>query len=261
MSLFRNVYQTACRPAARCNQRSVTLSNKLFVIAILVFGLWGCASLPPVSESNDARDQDQIPLRALPEGEGWWYARFHIDWPEEEEIHWYMGTLIGGEVIAPIFDDYYQDIYVWRVHRRALRDGHGHVFSFIFYSTPQGAQRIFNAIENHAVVKSLLESGRLTKVTIDDVTRITRPNIEDTSDKRWPVSLQKTWPAMIMGTSRMWLDLVSEFASHETSSDSIEAKYKKVHEEVTRIWREEGQHAVLHHLNAVYAYQPLLIRY
>jgi hypothetical protein len=197
----------------------------------------------------------------LPDGEGWWYARFHIDWPEGEPTRWYMGTLIGGEVIAPIFDDYYPDVYIWRIHRRASRDGYGHVFSFIFYSTPQGAQRIYAAIENNAVVKSLLESGQLTEVSVDDVTRITRPNIEDTSDEHWPESVQKTWPAMIMGTSRMWLDLVSELAANESAFGGLDAKYKNVQEAVTAIWREQGQHAVLHHINAVYAYQPLLIRY
>ena len=235
--------------------------HQLLITAILAIGLWGCTSLSPVVESSDAQEHDQKLSGTLPEGEGWWYARFHIDWPEDEEIRWYIGTLIGGEVIAPILNEYYQDVYIWRVHRRASRDGHGHVFSFIFYSTPQGAQRIYNAIENHTVVKSLLESGRLTKVAVDDVTMLTRPNIEDTSDDRWPVSVQKTWPAMIMGTSRMWLDLVSEIASDESSLGGIEAKYKKVQNDITRIWREQGQHAMLHHMNAVYSYQPLLIRY
>ena len=64
-----------------------------------------------------------------------------------------------------------------------------------------------------------------------------------------------------MGASRMWLDLVSDLASRESSIDGIDAKYKKVQDEITRIWREQGQHAILHHMNAVYAYQPLLIRY
>ena len=235
--------------------------QKLFIAAILVIGLWGCTSLSPVVESSDIRESDQPLSGTLPEGEGWWYARFHIYWPEDEEARWYMGTLIGGEVIAPIFDEYYQDVYIWRIHRRASRDGYGHVFSFIFYSTPQGAQRIYAIIENHAVVKSLLENGRLTRVTTDDVSRITRPNIEDTSDDHWPLSVQKTWPAMIMGASRMWLDLVSELASHESNIDGVDAKYKKVQDDVTRIWREQGQHAILHHMNAIYAYQPLLIRY
>jgi hypothetical protein len=254
-----HIYQAVCWSSVRRRQRSVTVLNKLYIVAILVVWLWGCSSLSPVVESKDV--QDEIPPGLLPEGQGWWYARFHVNWPEGEEIRWYMGSLIGGEVIAQIFDEYYQDVYIWRVHRRAVRDDYGHVFSFIFYSTPQGAQRIFNAIENHKVVKSLLESGQLSKVTVDDVTRITRPNIEDTSDERWPESVQKTWPAMVMGTSRMWLDLVSELASNEIGSDGIEANYKNVHMELTRIWRENGQSALLHHLNAIYAYQPLLMRY
>jgi hypothetical protein len=235
--------------------------HKLCITAVIALGLWGCASPSPVPEGSDTREQNQTQSGTLPEGEGWWYARFHIDRPAGEEISWYMGSLIGAEVIAPIFDEYYQDVYVWRIHRRAGNDSYGHVFSFIFYSTPQGAQRIYNAIENNAVVKSQLESGRLTRVSIDDVTSITRPNIEDTSDDNWPVSVQKTWPAMIMGASRMWLDLVSDLASRESSIGGLEAKYKKVQDDITRIWSEEGQHAILHHLNAVYAYQPLLIRY
>lgn len=235
--------------------------HKLFVTAVTALGLWGCASQSPVLEGGDGREQGQVQSGTLPEGEGWWYARFHIDRPEGGEISWYMGTLIGAEVIAPIFDAYYQDVYIWRIHRRAGNDDYGHVFSFIFYSSPQGAQRIFNAIENNAVVKSELESGRLTRVTVDDVTKITRPNIEDTSDDNWPMAVQKTWPAMIMGASRMWLDLVSDLAARESSTGGLEAKYRKVQDDMTRIWSEQGQHAILHHLNAIYAYQPLLIRY
>jgi hypothetical protein len=239
----------------------VKVLYKQLITAVIALGLYGCASLADQVEEKDTVTQVATEPGVLPEGEGWWYARFHIDWPEDEPTRWYMGTLIGGEVIAPIFDDYYQDVLVWRIHRRASRDGYGHVFSFIFYSTPQGAQRIFSAIQNHAVVKSLLESGKLTRVDIDDVTTITRPDIEDTSDEHWPVSVQKTWPAMIMGTSRMWLDLVSELAAEESAIGGLEAKYKNVQDAITAIWREQGQHALLHHINAVYAYQPLLIRY
>lgn len=235
--------------------------HKLFITVVLALGLLGCASLSPTVDSSDNREHEQNQADSLPAGEGWWYARFHIDRPEGEETDWYLGTLIGGEVIAPIFDTYYQDVYIWRIHRRSVRDGRGHVFSFIFYSTPEGAQRIYHAIENDAVVQSLLEGGRLTEVEVDDVTKITRPNIEDTSDRHWPVSVQKTWPAMIMGVSRMWLDLVSELASRESDTGDLDAKYRKVQDNITGLWREQGQHAMLHHLNAVYAYQPLLIRY
>lgn len=86
-------------------------------------------------------------------------------------------------------------------------------------------------------------------------------SVEDSSDKNWPLSVQKAWPAMIMGASRMWLELVSESASRQSNISGIEAKYKKVQDDVTQIWRDKGQHAILHHLNGVYAYQPLLISY
>ena len=229
----------------------------LIVTALLV--LSGCAAVTPVEDDTPASLAPGA-TDTLPDGEGWWYARFHIDWPEDSPIRWHMGTLIGGEVIAPVFDEYYQDIYIWRVHRRASRDG-GHIFSFIFYSTPQGAQRIYTAIQNNGVVKSLLDSGQLTRVDVDDVTRITRPNIEDTSDARWAEPVQKTWPAMIMGASRMWLDMVSELAAEEYATSDLDEKYRKVQDGLTDLWQDQGQHAMLHHLNAVYAYQPLLMRY
>ena len=164
---------------------SFVLLYRLSVIFITLLALSGCASLETAGEDTTAVATAN-PAGTLPDGEGWWYARFHIDWPEDAPIRWHMGTLIGGEVIAPVFDEYYQDIYIWRVHRRASRDG-GHIFSFIFYSTPQGAQRIYTAIENNAVVKSLLDSGQLTRVAVDDVTRIIRPNIEETCYSHWAV--------------------------------------------------------------------------
>ncbi len=246
---------------------SPSVFHKLFVTVILHLVLAGCASLSSISNSDDNQQQDQVLVGsqaesiALPAAKGWWYARFHIPRPAGEATRWYMGSLLGGEVIVPVFVAHYQDVHIWRIHRRAAYDTLGHVFSFIFYSTPQAAKRIYHSIENHVLVQNLLQNGRLTKVAFDDVSRITRPNIEDTSDDHWPLSVQRTWPSMIMGISRMWLDLVSELASRETDDSDIEAKYRNVQNKITLIWREQGQHAMLHHLNAVYAYQPLLIRY
>ena len=234
---------------------------RLLIIAAYLAGAWGCTMVAPATERTESRYTTQPPA-SLPEGTGWWYARFHIDWPEGEPVNWYMGTLIGGEVIAPLLDEYAQEILVWRIHRRAGRDGAGHRFSFIFYSTPQNAQRIYGAIQNHPVTKDLLQSGSLVEVGVDDVNIIKRPGIEDTSDTGWPLSVQKSWPALIMGASRMWLELVTDFSSRsKNSAGDIEERYKRVQADVTDIWQEQGQHAVLHHLNAVYAYQPLLIRY
>ena len=35
------------------------------------------------------------------------------------------------------------------------------------------------------------------------------------------------------------------------------AFYKKVEESVTEAWKREGRHAYLHHLNAIFGYEPL----
>jgi hypothetical protein len=231
-----------------------------FVLPLLLATtLWGCTSLPADTRSPLMKAAADSP--ALPAGEGWWYASFHFAWSEAEEIAWYKGTMIGGEVIAPVFDEYARDILVWRVHRRAARDGNGHVFSFIFFSTPAGAQRIYTAIQTNPLVVSMLADGRLHSLGVDDVRSVTRPNIEDTSDARWPLLVQQTWPALIMGVSRMWLDQVSELAAQESAAGGLDDKYKKVQASITELWMQQGQHAMLHHLNAVYAYQPILMRY
>jgi len=104
--------------------------------------------------------------------------------------------------------------------------------------------------------------------TYDDTSVITRPNIEDTSDRSWSSAIQKSWPFYIMGVSEMWLNLVSEVAL-ETSraggktSASVDEQlrfYEQVNASIDRMWKEEGQHAFLHHLNAIFGYEPLTVR-
>jgi len=34
-----------------------------------------------------------------------------------------------------------------------------------------------------------------------------------------------------------------------------------VQQDLNDIWASQGQHAMLHHLSAIFAYQPLLIKY
>ena len=198
---------------------------------------------------------------SLPDGQGWWYARFRITRPEGEPPRWHIGTLLAGEVIAPVFETHYQDILIWRVHRRAGDDDYGHVFSFIFYSTPDGAQRIYNDIAVNPVLVRLRQEDKVSWVGFDDVHEISRPDIKDTSDSNWSLPVQKTWPALIMGASRMWLDLVGELAAAHADEDDLEVRYEIVQQELNNIWAYQGQHAMLHHLSAIFAYEPLLIKY
>jgi hypothetical protein len=236
----------------------VTSGNRLLLVLLLMW-IAGCAPLAGKPVANAAGDANET--AGLPENEGWWYARFHIMDTGDKPPLWHIDTLIAGEIITPVFEHHFQDIHVWRVHRRASGDGTGHVFSFIFYSSPQGAQRIYNEISQDATLAMLRDKGLVTSVSYDDLAHNTRPDIEDTSDAAWPASIQKTWPALIMGASRMWLDLVGGLAASHADEQDVVHRYELVEQDITRLWAQNGQHAVLHHLNALFAYQPMLIRY
>ncbi len=103
--------------------------SRWLVPVMLSACLWGCAVTGPSSVPADPAAD--VPADKLPAGESWWYARFHIDRLDDEPPRWYIGTLLAGEVVAPVFDRHYRDIQIWRVHRRASQDEYGHVFSFI----------------------------------------------------------------------------------------------------------------------------------
>jgi len=234
-------------------------TRRLLLMAVLLLGATGCAALRP--STGVERDAAPSAPGDVADGTGWWYARFFIERPAGEPPRWYIGTLIGGEIIAPVFERHYEDILIWRVHRRAANDDYGHVFSFIFYSSAAGAQRIYADLEKNPVLHRLGQEGKVSKVGFDDTSRISRPRIEDTSDRHWSLSVQQTWPALAMGASRMWLDLVGEVADKHADEQDLEQRYIEVQQDVNDIWAKQGQHAVLHHLSGIFAYQPLLITY
>ena len=102
--------------------------------------------------------------------------------------------------------------------------------------------------------------------TYDDTSTITRPNLEDTSDRTWSLPIQKSWPFYIMGVSEMWLNLIREVAGQVPSGgppsnlDDALGFYRQVNASIEQMWRDEGQHAFLHHLNAIFGYEPLMVR-
>ena len=63
----------------------------------------------------------------------------------------------------------------------------------------------------------------------------------------------------------MWLTLADEEAAAgggENRPDTLPASidfYKKLNQKITRVWQQEGAHALLHHLNAIFGYEPLVI--
>lgn len=223
--------------------------------------LSGCATAP-------APPAAVFPVPALPPAEagGWWYARFRMHWPEGAEPAWHLDLLTAHGIIKPLLGRYSPDIYLWRFHRRAARDAAGHQFSFIFYASPETARKVYGEISQNATLALARSAGGILEVVYDDTTAIARPAISDTSDPNWSAALRKAWPFYLMGASQMWLDLISGMADGvqeqgqaPPSFGDLDHRYAGINTAVTALWQNEGRHAFLHHLNALFGYEPVLI--
>lgn len=175
-----------------------------------------------------------------------------------------MDLLLAHSVISPILQNNYENISYWRFHRRAARDNAGHQFSFIFFSKPEAAAKIYWEIQQSSILQSALKANLVEKVATGDPQNPRFPNIEDTSDSNWPADIQKNWPSYIMGVSSLWLGLINgsmqERAYENDDINLLLEKYLEVDAKITQMWRNEGQHALLHHLSAVFGYNPLFVR-
>ena len=233
----------------------------IFLVCIMALSLWSCTAeritlhdpLARAKLSSEARN-DVF----------WWASRFKIFWPSEREADGTVDLLLAHAVVGPVLEKHANELVCWRFHRRAARDKTGHQFSFLFYAVPDAAGEIFQEIQQNEILTQALEAGIVEKVTVDDPADPSRPRIGDMSDPRWSPVLQRNWPSFIMGVSSLWLGLISEgMAGNSLEDHDINAlldHYRKVDAEITSIWNREGQHALLHHLNALFGYEPLLIR-
>lgn len=101
------------------------------------------------------------------------------------------------------------------------------------------------------------------KVIMDDPSQPNVPDVDATSDHHWSSDLQRNGPSFIMGVSSLWLGLIEDSfqGSPEDFADTHELleKYREIYPLVAETWKQEGQHALLHHLNAVFGYKPLII--
>lgn len=254
---------------------SVVVKTKWLTAVLLGAGyllLSACAPLMQQPEASAASVGKPQPLtNELPDGEGqrgWWRVGFHRSFHEGDEVLWHLDALIANEVFKPLIAQYRDQLSLWRFHRRASDDASGHNFSFIFYSTRDTAAAIYQAVKQSSTVNALLASDWIERLSFADINADPKTAIEATSDKAWSLELQKSWPYFIMGVSRTWLDLVSQFARQQRNSDNgavspdIDdqvAFYAKVHDQVNDIWQQQGGHAFLHHINALFGYQELYI--
>ena len=208
-------------------------------------------------------------MAATRDGRGWWRVGFHRAYEQDDKVMWYLDALLANEVLKPLIEKHRQELRLWRFHRRAGVDSSGHKFSFIFYSSRQTAVSIYQAIEHNGQVKDLLQNKIVERLSFTDINGDPESSIEAASDPVWSIELQKAWPHFIMGVSRTWLELIAQFASQaEAASEGgvsdmdISAQtafYKKINNRVNSVWEQEGGHAFLHHLNALFGYQELYI--
>jgi hypothetical protein len=232
---------------------------------ILLFApLWGCTAAIQTGPSGPAAP---APVSVTESTErGWWRVSFQMDWPEDQEKPaWHMDLCLAHMVLSPVIDHYKASLALYRFHRRAVRDGEGHRFSFIFYAEPEAAKRILDEINADKNVQAMIAYDKVVKVVFDDSSGSKNLRIEETSDPKWSPAVRKSWPYYIMGASRMWLHLIGEvIAEHPQWSGpqkwpEAEDFYRSVDAAVTELWQKEGRHAFLHHLNALFGYESLVV--
>lgn len=241
----------------------------LFLISLAIALLTGCASAPLDLPAAPTPTPPVVPpLSATQQEQGWWYARYQVAWQPDTSPDFYRDTLLAHRLVAPVLAKHRQALPLWRFHRRAANDGNGHLFSFIFYSDPDTARQIYRELQQDPLLRDLMKAGLILKFIQDDPAIITRPGIADTSDKDWSPIIAETWPYYIMGVSEMWLAMVTQIATDTAaerpkpaSMQDLDALYKHVNGQITELWQSQGEHAFLHHLSALYGYEPLAVRF
>lgn len=230
----------------------------------LTSALGGCAILSAKSDQKAGQG-----IRMSPSVESdmvWQRTAFKIKWPEKSEPLWYMDLLIAHKIIGPVLDAHHNQIALWRFHRRAGNDAAGHQFSFIFYTTGQAAAVINREIASNSLLASLKASGKIENLYLQDVNQPRQSTVEATSDPHWSLPLQKAWPYYIMGSSQMWLSLIDQYARELEGTNTLDLKkmddfYQSLNARMNLTWQDEGRHALLHHLNALFGYRPLLLKF
>jgi hypothetical protein len=232
--------------------------------ALTVFLLTGCGVFlrpaPPPLDLPTGAALEEHPDQSR----AWWDARFRFFWPEDESPRWFLDLLVADRLVKPALIEHRQEIALWRVHRRAARDGAGHQFSLLFYADRETARQIFAALRQAPLLGELKDAGMIDSIVFDDTEGDPETDPGATSDPHWSPELRTAWPYYIMGVSAMWLELIHQFSGSEAPPDRTAAAlaqyYRELDRRLTRVWEEDAQHALLHHLNAIFEYRPMMIQ-
>lgn len=193
----------------------------------------------------------------------WWFACTEFTWLDADPS-WGLDLYIADLVVRPVLEKHGDEMELWRVHRRARRDAAGHRFCFIYYATEAIAGSVAQSFLTEPALKALVDAQVVATVWTEDVAEPGRQGIAATSDPNWPGVIARTWPKYIMGVSEMWLGLIEEMRVAEPPTDPrLTAQleyYGALQDRINRLWSQQGQHVFLHHLNAIFGYQPILIQ-
>ena len=229
--------------------RSVVLG----VAASIVMGLAAC-STPERKLDGVGVDGDT----AAATGPRWHYLRFHWSPPSDGPVPTHLDLAIAAEVVGPLLETHGADLRLWRFHRRWPADDVGHLFSWIVYAPPDTVIRLADLVRAHPLTQRLADEERLERFNVDELSGPKGAAIGATSDPDWSAEVREAWPEYIQGASRLWLGLVRS-AALDVPGD-IDPRYRAVEARVERLWYEQADHAMLHHLNALFGYRPLRVR-
>lgn len=204
-------------------------------------------------------------LDAEQAGRDWWQLRFRFVWEEDEAPDFSAHLLIAEQLLLPIIVEQQSALALWRFHRRAGPGDSGNQFSLIFYADAATAERIHREVASAPLTQWLLQNKLIDKVRFAQRSPEELGRLELTSDPEWPIEIQRSWPYYAMGASQTWLMLVQELSQQDAPVGDVDFNtlllhYRDVDARLNAQWRSFGQHAYLHHLSAIFGYQPLQIR-
>ena len=233
-----------------------------FVLLAMLLTLSACTRV--VTVRAPAEGMPAGSMTAAGDADAWWSIAFKLRWDPEQTPDWYLDALLADQVGAPALAELDAQISLWRFHRRAANDEAGHRFSLLVYTDPVTADILYEKIREASVLRWLESDGRIVSLSMTRTDRPELPPIARSSDAAWPPEIQASWPWFIMGVSQTWLSLIRQVTAEQPLENPSPATlldyYRTVNDRVTALWRDNGQQVYLHHLNALFGYQPLVIR-
>lgn len=229
---------------------------RTWLLTLVACGLFaGCAS---VDSQAPTAPRSAVDAAGLTDESRWWHVRFRFHRDGLATTNSYLDGLMAVELMAPLLEQREREMALWRFHRRWPEDPVGHQLSFMFFAQPATALAIEQELKKEPLLRRLTDEGHLRDWFVEPSPHDDAVVPASTSDDRWPPALQREWPHFIMGASRMWLGLLQD-ASARYRTLTLHCRYRRVEKVINELWFEEANHALFHHLSALFGYRPMRV--